>query len=313
MFSSTNTQQGFFQVNHNQYFENNQPRNQIFTNNSLNQSYQGYGINLNSHRNIVSQNKKKLYIPVTCKQLRQMPVDMDDICLMNGDQVQEIVIIGRTMSCREDSMRFTLEINDSTEIFKVVFFQKDPFQSPFPADFKFQENIYVKIFGTIRVYKEEKAIIGSYIKNLVKSDEITNHLLQVFCSEQLRQKGVLKDFTQSSQQSPLIKQKQTMQGDHNTNSKANCQNRKSLTQSKLDPLVGKDKYFKEISNQILELMLEMRSACREMHKDDIIQVLDRQFQPKDIKQGMRTLVENGLILRHPRNLNVYKLSDVNQF
>lgn len=37
--------------------------------------------------------------------------------------------------------------------------------------------MYVKIFGTIRVFKDEKAIVGISIKKIDKFDEITNHLL----------------------------------------------------------------------------------------------------------------------------------------
>ena len=42
--------------------------------------------------------------------------------------------------------------------------------------------MYVKVFGTIRVFKEEKAIVGTHIKAIAKYDEITNHFLQVFVS-----------------------------------------------------------------------------------------------------------------------------------
>ena len=56
-------------------------------------------------------------------------------------------------------------------------------------DFKPYE--YAKIFGTIRVFKEEKAIVGTHIKKIEKFDEITNHLLQVFVAHQIRTKGTL--------------------------------------------------------------------------------------------------------------------------
>ena len=47
------------------------------------------------------------------------------------------------------------------------------------------------MYGTIRVFKEEKAIVGTHIKRVDKFDEVTNHLLQVFVAQQLRKKGVL--------------------------------------------------------------------------------------------------------------------------
>ena len=51
--------------------------------------------------------------------------------------------------------------------------------------------MYVKVYGTIRVFKEEKAIVGNHIKKVEKFDEVTNHLLQVFVAHQIRTNGVL--------------------------------------------------------------------------------------------------------------------------
>jgi hypothetical protein len=44
----------------------------------------------------------------------------------------------------------------------------------------FSPFMYAKVFGQIRVYKEEKAIVGTNIKAITKFDEVPNHFLQVF-------------------------------------------------------------------------------------------------------------------------------------
>ena len=61
--------------------------------------------------------------------------------------------------------------------------------------------MYVKVYGTIRVFKEEKAIVGTHIKKIEKMDEVTNHLLQVFVAHCIRKKGVLtnRDLHQQQQ------------------------------------------------------------------------------------------------------------------
>jgi len=41
----------------------------------------------------------------------------------------------------------------------------------------FRGLVYVKVYGTIRVFKEEKAIVGTHIKRVDKFDDVTNHLL----------------------------------------------------------------------------------------------------------------------------------------
>ena len=51
--------------------------------------------------------------------------------------------------------------------------------------------MYVRVFGTIRVFKDEKAIVGTHIKRIEKFDEVANHFLQTFVAHQIRQKGVL--------------------------------------------------------------------------------------------------------------------------
>lgn len=43
--------------------------------------------------------------------------------------------------------------------------------------------LYVKVYGTIRVFKDEKAIVGTHIKRVDKFDEVTNHMLQVFVAQ----------------------------------------------------------------------------------------------------------------------------------
>ena len=40
--------------------------------------------------------------------------------------------------------------------------------------------MYVKVYGTIRVFRDDKVIVGTHIKRVDRFDEVTNHLLQVF-------------------------------------------------------------------------------------------------------------------------------------
>ena len=75
-------------------------------------------------------------------------------------------------------MRTTIDINDSTGTNKVIFFMKGENEVPSALkDFNQRENIYVRVYGTIRIFKEERAIVGSAITEILKHDEITNHLL----------------------------------------------------------------------------------------------------------------------------------------
>lgn len=89
-------------------------------------------------------------------------------------------------------MRTLFEINDNTGSFKVIFYQKGENEVPVALkNFNYERLMYVKVYGTIRVFKEEKAIVGTHIKRIEKFDEVTNHLLQVYVAHCIRKKGVL--------------------------------------------------------------------------------------------------------------------------
>lgn len=89
-------------------------------------------------------------------------------------------------------MRTIFEVTDNTEFFKVIFYQKGENEVPQALkDYVYEEETYVKVYGSIRVFKEEKAIVGSKIEKLGSHNELTNHFLQAFVSSQIRQKGIL--------------------------------------------------------------------------------------------------------------------------
>jgi hypothetical protein len=89
-------------------------------------------------------------------------------------------------------MRIIFDLNDNTGTCKVIFYQKDQDQLPTALrNFEYKQYMYVKIFGSVRVYKEEKAIVGTHIRPIEKFEEITNHFLQTFVAHQIRTQGVL--------------------------------------------------------------------------------------------------------------------------
>ena len=89
-------------------------------------------------------------------------------------------------------MRTLYEINDNTGSHKVIFYKKGDNEQPKALkNFEFKENIWVKVKGTVRVFKEETAVIGQHIREIEQHDEVTNHFLQIFLAHQIRRKGVL--------------------------------------------------------------------------------------------------------------------------
>jgi hypothetical protein len=89
-------------------------------------------------------------------------------------------------------MRTIFVVDDTTCSNKVIFYQKGENEVPTALkDFNSRENIYVRVYGSVRVFKEERAIVGTKIMEITKHDEIPNHFLQVFVGHNIRTKGVL--------------------------------------------------------------------------------------------------------------------------
>lgn len=126
------------------------------------------------------------------KMIQEASPRPDDVCEIEGEAINDIIIVGRVTNKIEEAMRTSFEINDNTGTFKVIFYQKGENEVPIALkNFDYQKLMYVKVYGTIRVFKEEKAIVGTHIKKIEKFDEVTNHLLQVFVAHCIRKKGVL--------------------------------------------------------------------------------------------------------------------------
>ena len=120
---------------------------------------------------------------LTLKAIVDAPVMPDDSLELDGQSISEVVIVGRMISRSEEQMKVQFEINDGTGTLKVLFYQKDATSLPTALkNFEYKQNAYVKIFGNVRVFKEEKAIVGTHIKRITDFKEVTNHLLNVFVS-----------------------------------------------------------------------------------------------------------------------------------
>jgi len=153
--------------------------------------------------------KNRVFAPVTMRMIQEASPRPDDVCEIEGEAINDIIIVGRVVSKQEEPMRTLFEINDNTGVFKVIFYQKGENEVPMALkNFNYENLGYVKVYGTIRVFKEEKAIVGTHIKRVDKFDEVTNHLLQVFVAHCIRKKGVLSNRDLGAQQQSAAHQKQ---------------------------------------------------------------------------------------------------------
>ena len=125
---------------------------------------------------------------------------------------------------------------------------------------------YVKVYGTIRVFKEEKAIVGTHIARADKFDEVTNHLLQVFVASCIQKQGPLSSKDLTSSAAPARQSGQPA------------------------GVMGGDQ-----KQTILGVMKELSKNNRFIHKNDIASVLKGKLRGDEVERALYSLCEDGVI------------------
>lgn len=158
--------------------------------------------------------------------------------------------------------------------------------------------MYVKVYGTIRVFKEEKAIVGTHIKKIEKFDEVTNHLLQVFVAHCIRKKGVLSSSALTGQPGQAMG--------------AGANNRMSAV-SGANNQRGNGQRFEQFSNEckqiVLEVMRELSKKHKFVHKSDIYNVIQHRMGSEEIfNQALAVLTDDGQIYATYDN-DIYSITE----
>lgn len=138
--------------------------------------------------------KPKMFVPMTLSMLINTEKTSDDQFEVDGEQINDIIIVGRVSDKDSHPTRTTFLLNDNTGSMKVNIYNKEENVLPdYMAEFEkvYTNECYVKIFGSIRMFKDSKAIVGTHLHIIEDFDELTNHLLQVFTASCVRRKGIL--------------------------------------------------------------------------------------------------------------------------
>lgn len=187
----------------------------------------------------------------------------------------QVVVVGRISSEVHENTRIIYQINDNTSVFKVIIYLSNGNNQPQALkNFEYRENIYVRLYGNIRMFKEERAIVGTKITEIKKHDEITNHFLQVFVGHNIRTKGVLTPEQQTQ----------------------------GLAGAGRPMLRGAASA--DMSGQVLDLMKTVAQQGRFAHRQDLWTMLQSRMSRDTFDQAIKTLLDDGTI---------YTTVDENQF
>ena len=56
------------------------------------------------------------------KMIQDSSPGADDVCEIDGESINDIIVVGRVIECLEEPMRRIFEINDNTGTFRVIFY-----------------------------------------------------------------------------------------------------------------------------------------------------------------------------------------------
>jgi hypothetical protein len=157
--------------------------------------------------------------------------------------------------------------------------------------------MYVKVYGTIRVFNNEKAIVGTHIKKIDKMDDVTNHLLQVFVAHAIRKKGVL---TNRDLHGAAVVAGQGVRG-----SGASVFGGAGQIGSAFGSSMASSSDAKSL---VLAVMKEISKSNKFIHKSDIFSHLQHQINKKDFDNALNQLCDNGAIYSTYDN-DIYSITD----
>lgn len=144
--------------------------------------------------------KQKMYTPVTLQLFKTAEICENDLFKIDGQEVNDVVLVGRIYKWEEQPTRTTFFINDNTGVVKVAYYNKEENSLPkYMKNFVYEEGCYAKVFGSIKNFKGVNQVVGVHLAKIEDFDIITNHFLQVFIGSCVRKKGILssQDLTES--------------------------------------------------------------------------------------------------------------------
>ena len=138
--------------------------------------------------------KTKYFVPVNIAMLLEAQTGEDDQFHIDGEAITDVILVGRVFDKEQSATKISYMLNDNTGCLKVNFYTKEETSVPkYLEEFLYEEDCYVKIFGNIRVFKDNKSVVGAHLKKITDHDAITNHKLQVLVSQEYRRKGPLNN------------------------------------------------------------------------------------------------------------------------
>ena len=114
--------------------------------------------NSGSKNNHYSESDKEGLIPITSSILNKSEITSQENVEFQGVQIKLIIAVGFLVDYEEFEKRVVVTIYDYTGILNITFFNRDELTD---LEEKKENKTPVRIFGTVKTYKDKKNIIGA--------------------------------------------------------------------------------------------------------------------------------------------------------
>jgi replication factor A2 len=129
-------------------------------------------------------------IPVTARMIIQAQSGENGLTLQDGRELHHVKFIGAVRSHEDASTNATFSIEDGTGLVDVKQWV-DANDCPAIIEMRqecMQENVYVKVIGSLKDYDGKKTLVAHTVRRLSTSNELTHHMLEVVYSSEKYQR-----------------------------------------------------------------------------------------------------------------------------
>ncbi|KAI8998243.1 hypothetical protein BC832DRAFT_239086 [Gaertneriomyces semiglobifer] len=237
--------------------------------------------------------------PVTVKQILDAEQAFNDQPFqLDGQELSTITLIGRVMSVQTQSTHVSYVIHDGTQQIDVKKFidqDDDSFGDENTNSDIFSDGAYVRVIGHIRSFNNKKSIVAFKMRAVESADEISYHNLEAIFVHLYLTKGPLQQ-QQPPQQQPLGMQAGGQNAYNNYAINAGY-DASPYAQSGFNDSKQNDPYahLPPLHRSIFQYVKQLQHTIEGASLDDITQRLRGQAGPKDIKEAIDQMSNDGML------------------
>jgi len=125
------------------------------------------------------ETKSESLMPLTVKQLHQAleNASVDEAFKVNGEDVNNLTLVGKIVSSQESSTSLQYTIDDGTGTVQVRFWLDDDSDSRSQSA-EWTVGSYIRVYGHLRTFQGNRSVVAFSLRTITDFNEITYHQLE---------------------------------------------------------------------------------------------------------------------------------------